>query len=417
MNKVIHRAVSRRLVLSGIAAVTLGAVCIATPAAIALPAAVGPTDAYVYPILPGTPSWAALDTHDKMIAATQLPTDVLATMSTEGLVATALSYPLYDNVMMAFTTVQQGFDEVTSEFNGLQGLLKRPDVGSALLKRYVAMKPAMPTNLTLVQKGEHAFAIARIEILLAQAEVQRKLTGAESVLLAQAARNKLNAKRQNPVYGIWSESHTARIIGQMQVLQSPAVAQQVQVDPDVALFLETGSLGGDERAVLGRATTLGSPKPTSALARRAWLPANFNVSVYTPLGTPVPAYYVTEEFTQGEMAVANADVERIYPQAHRETSATRKYNCQTYAWYDQTHSGNSIWIDNPTYFWADGSYKASYNTGGRKMTYNINDPLYHSAITLDTTTVRSKWASWPRMQHKVNYGPYRTNSGIARYFV
>ena len=57
------------------------------------------TDAYEYPVKPGTDAWRAFTTHEEMLKACQIPESTLHAMSTEGLVETVLNYPLFNDVL------------------------------------------------------------------------------------------------------------------------------------------------------------------------------------------------------------------------------------------------------------------------------------------------------------------------------
>ena len=58
-------------------------------------AAANGSDAYDYPVKPGTDAWKALGSHEDMLNACQIPETTLNRMSTAGLVETVLNYPLF----------------------------------------------------------------------------------------------------------------------------------------------------------------------------------------------------------------------------------------------------------------------------------------------------------------------------------
>src|SRR5690554_6400547 len=67
-------------------------------------------------------------------------------------------------------------------------------------------------------------------------------------------------------------------------------------------------------------------------------------TVYTPRGTAVSAYQMNWEMTSSEIQQLNNYVASNYPNAIRVRDATRKYNCHSYAWHNQS-SNNNIWIN------------------------------------------------------------------------
>ncbi|QNP54519.1 hypothetical protein H9L05_22680 (plasmid) [Hymenobacter qilianensis] len=84
-----------------------------------------PADTYVFPIVPGTPAWATFQTGAEMVAACQLPAATLPRISTAGLVATCLTYPLLGN-MLAANSLQRGTRAQLANFNGFGELQQRP---------------------------------------------------------------------------------------------------------------------------------------------------------------------------------------------------------------------------------------------------------------------------------------------------
>lgn len=90
---------------------------------------------YDYPIRPGTDEWKSLKSSQEMIDACQIPADILKNLSTASLSKLCLDYPLLSDMLFS-NNLQEGFDIVSSKFNGFQELFKRKNAGSELLKLY-----------------------------------------------------------------------------------------------------------------------------------------------------------------------------------------------------------------------------------------------------------------------------------------
>jgi hypothetical protein len=172
--------------------------------------------AYDFPIKPGTEAWKKFTSHDEMLAATQIPADVLKGMSTRALVETCLNYPLYGD-MMAYNSLQQGLDAVISRFNGLQELLKREDAGAELLAQYprvnretaqdIANIDSKKTNT--IRSFEHTF----IEILLAQSSIRANMSESEEKYLVKESLNNFYLKQGRPdIYSFSSLQPTVLIM-------------------------------------------------------------------------------------------------------------------------------------------------------------------------------------------------------------
>lgn len=82
------------------------------------------TEPYVYPVVPGTDEWEALDSLAEKIEACSIDENTLAAMSTPALVETVITYPLLINIY-AFNSVEEGIESVSQYFDGIQVLLNR----------------------------------------------------------------------------------------------------------------------------------------------------------------------------------------------------------------------------------------------------------------------------------------------------
>jgi len=203
-------------------------------------------DGYDYPIKAGTDAWRTFATHDAMLQACQIPEDILKSMSTKGLAETVLEYPLLGD-MMAYNTIQQGFDAVASQFNGLPELLNRKDAGTELLAMYSRMDPqAIGENWGDVQKGAYGSSIANVEILLAQDQILDSLSGIQLGNLIAEARSKYTAKQQSAIYGPIGQGYSIWLIGKA-LQQVDYLPFEGQIHEDAALqdFLGSGFYATD----------------------------------------------------------------------------------------------------------------------------------------------------------------------------
>lgn len=221
---------------------------VAVLTAILLLTGCGGTDVYDYPIKPGTDEWAALRNNDHKIEVCQIPEDILENMSTEGLTETVLDYPLLFG-MMAYSTVQYGFDKVSSDFNGLQELLNREDGGSEIMALYCATDPAaIEDDWTDIEKGEYAINLMHIEIILAQEEILDSLTSTQLRVLVEECLIKYHQKQQVPeAYGNYGLQSTLRLMGRVLEHENYGpFMEKVSEKQFFQDFLDTGSWLNDE---------------------------------------------------------------------------------------------------------------------------------------------------------------------------
>ena len=93
--------------------------------------------AYAYPIVPGTDEWAGLRSFQKMMDATQVPRIIVENMTTEALVETVLTWPMFPQ---PFTYNEPS--KILSEYiemgysKPLNELLEREDAPAIVMQKY-----------------------------------------------------------------------------------------------------------------------------------------------------------------------------------------------------------------------------------------------------------------------------------------
>ncbi|MDX6610940.1 MAG: hypothetical protein QOD75_126 [Blastocatellia bacterium] len=370
-------------------------------------------DRFRFPVTPGTKEWRELQSHGEMLKATQIPRNELVRLGTSALLETVLDYPLLMD-MLAYNSPQAGFNALLENFNGLSELHSRRDVGRAALIRYRSSDAERKESLPLEKQGEISFQLSFLEVLLAQDTVRDTLGTSETDQLLDelVAKSKLK-QDQFDLYGYQGLESTAFAIGKLLNKKDKDFAVQVSQDFDLQQFLAEGSASSArtvnqilERSNAG--TVLREPLSIFA--------ADYYSTVSTPQGTLVPVVVGGYELTSAQIASANAYVADNYPLAVRETDASRKYNCHSYAWHDQSTSNNK-WMGSPgdDTYWNDGSYLSTTSgVANRRVSYPASKD--HSAIVYNSTTFRSKWGQLPRMRHAYSYCPYWSSGITLKYY-
>ena len=114
--------------------------------------------------------------------------------------------------------------------------------------------------------------------------------------------------------------------------------------------------------------------------------------------------------------------------AIRRKSATKRYNCHSYAWHDQSPE-NNVWLINPFPYMTDGSYlNAGSAAAGRKVFYrNTGSEVGTDGKTLgdhsgivksvgSTIMVTSKWGEYGLYEHTIYDCPYAGNRTTYSYW-
>ncbi|MCK4306202.1 MAG: hypothetical protein KAY24_18320 [Candidatus Eisenbacteria sp.] len=204
------------------------------------------SDAYEFPVRPGTPEWRTLRTHNEKLQVCQVPEAVLTNMSTYGLAQTCMEYPMLTEILLDIC-LQGGVDKVVSKFNGLQELLRRPDVGITLYHIYkstdpLAIDPASPP----FEQVSYSIRLAYLELFLAQDESLASLVPKELPKLLATCLECWNAMSTRPkAYGRVTQEAICLLMGRvlLQIPYEPFV-ERLQGDSQLNTFLSPGCPSG-----------------------------------------------------------------------------------------------------------------------------------------------------------------------------
>jgi len=157
------------------------------------------TDKFVFPIQPNTGGWAQYKTVFDRIVALQIPSTILMTISTQGLLETCLDYPYLINIHF-YNNYQLGFEALLKEFNGFRELLRRTDLPDALIKKYVNMGLDLPDILMQsdVEKGSFSCRHFVLDYILAQDVVLNNLSVEQERALFFLSFEHTQIKSDNP---------------------------------------------------------------------------------------------------------------------------------------------------------------------------------------------------------------------------
>lgn len=144
--------------------------------------------------------------------------------------------------------------------------------------------------------------------------------------------------------------------------------------------------------------------------------ADVQLTLYTPNGSSVRATIYSTELTQSQISALNVQTANEFPLATIVDSASRKYNCHSYAW-NMVEGGNRCWLYSSDVhkYWDDGSYEEIAGSYAEKIYYYNGD---HSAITIPDMSgyAESKWGAGPLVRHEIDYGPAAYNMNYRRFY-
>lgn len=156
-----------------------------------------------YPVKPGTPQWASITDHKDMIKVSQIPENVLKSISTKELIQLCLDYPLHAD-FYAYNSLQEGVKKVSTYFNGLQELFNRPDNAQYLLEYLKSFEQEIQPNIahTPINSGECTINQMLVEVFLSQETVLSNASPTiKKEILSTALKNMLQKEILVDIYG------------------------------------------------------------------------------------------------------------------------------------------------------------------------------------------------------------------------
>lgn len=330
----------------------------------------------VYPIQPGTEEWKKLETLQSKIAACEIPKETLHQMSTESLIEAVLYYPLFSN-MYAYDSIEEGFDAVLQYCDALQELQRRDDAADALAARY-----------------KNTYSNQNADVSNQNADVLA--SSAELMHMTYMQMQKHTEKRKNQTLLLIEP-----FFNQLDEADKLYLCESIAVLPT-----------NQTNATDGTASIVQTPNGT--VLKEGWY----------------DDYYITTSsgFSDDEIYYLDLEMARLYPNAIRRKSATKRYNCHSYAWHDQSPE-NNVWLINPFPYMTDGSYlNAGSAAAGRKVFYrNTGSEVGTDGKTLgdhsgivksvgSTIMVTSKWGEYGLYEHTIYDCPYAGNRTTYSYW-
>lgn len=197
-------------------------------------------DAYDYPVKPGTPEWAELESSAEMDSVCKIPVEILNSISTAGLVETVMNYPRFGDMYFGNTgSIQASFEIIAGHYNGFQELFERNDAAIHLLERYILMYPKCLNNNYSLETVPVQWRFSFIEILLAQYEILNQLEQSYLEALLYESIQKYEEKKQFGYSIMMSQSFSMYIAGRIMFISdyTPFV-EEYEINAAVKDFID-----------------------------------------------------------------------------------------------------------------------------------------------------------------------------------
>lgn len=362
-----------------------------------------------FPIDADSEEWKNFDTHDEMVEACTIPDEILAEISTADLVDLVLDYPLLID-MFSFDTYEMGMEVISKNFNGMCELLSREGAAQLLLDAYCEKAVLSESSLEgetgkeILEEFESGDKTEAMEMLMNSVEIfDEVLSDAEEIMKLDALEVMLG---QEDIIDVLNDSELDRLSD--EVIDKYIEKSNIDLyDGNESVFSEViqenelyTTVEIPDKSIEEVLKTSDSPEKVQA--------SSSYVYVYTKHGSAVQciAFTASEDFSSTYKITLNTDYKNTYPKATFLSTATRRYNCHSYAWYSRSTS-NVYWMNNPNKYISDGSRKKVGSSSTANGQILLIGSTVHSAVTVDykNNIVKSKWGSGPLMQHATSYGP------------
>lgn len=360
-----------------------------------------------FPVTADDKEWGKYDSYREMVQACTIPDDLLKELSTKELIKLTMNYPILIN-LYSYDDYDQALYAMENDFNGLKELLSRKDYIDALLSYYKETKlpaksymskqvQALLENETklesIVDNNNYMSQVSKDVYTVADIELT------ETIMMRYIKDNPDKILKQKLIFQGMKDKLTEKYTSSIFKGRENIVYKLVDEIKNVISF--------------GKTNIKNFFVSTTALT----------TTVKTPKGTKV--YVVSNGYYGDTWAKAeDAEYKKEFPKATIIRSSDNRYNCHSYAWYNQG-TNNRYWMNDPRAYVTDGSYAKITNSKKRGANnricwelYALKQPIVHSGILKrinsdGSYTVYSKWGKGPLMSHAAKYSPY---SGTREYY-
>lgn len=184
--------------------------------------------------------WDALEDAVQMREVSQIPADILETVSTDELVLYCMNYNLFIDFML-FDTMQDGMENVRSDYNGIRELMTRPDAAESLIRLY----KLYDLDEQKARDSVGCIRLCYLEAMLCMPEILNSLTAKQAKELAAACAQKIS-KIVNDENSPYSLSTTMYLAAVSQYAASEEFAEIVNASSGAKRYIEEGILVPDE---------------------------------------------------------------------------------------------------------------------------------------------------------------------------
>ena len=355
-----------------------------------------------YPVTTESTEWASMS-YVQCLEACEMPEELLYESSTEVLAKYVLEYPFLGDILI-FDTAEEAIMHLSNTSNICREFFSRDDAEEILLKEYDLLSVDYndlfdsESNNPMVESGyaKELFLQTFFSYSLEDLSEQNTET------LKQILSDKYEAKK-----GICDDFSTGMLFYEL-------VQKDLEYVPEEVVAEEMYEVFNSDASVYAGATGFVSSGKYYAAPNKA----TYLVGTYMKYDrAPVCFRYYSGEFSDTEVALADKNMYDSHRSWTKVRSASKKYNCHSYAWIT-TDESNRYWLGNPDYY-ANSKYfdctgtNCSANAGDKIIIrdYDTADDGYSGSTDASHSLIATSYGAGVtsiQTESKLgNYGVYR----------
>lgn len=368
----------------------------------------GADGTYDYPIDVLDDEWKEFTSVVEMREVTQIPDEVLSSISTKELISLIIDYPLLSEIN-AFDTLEDGYAHLKENFNGIQEIVTREDAFEELLAAYENYTIITDRMIDYEEICTHDDYVDEINAMM-QDDYYRALILEDGLVLET-----VNILEMLLTDVLESDGDEAQIEAFVEAYVSKLDQKNDSAYYDNYNPLELmDALERNDSELLnafGSGTKYGTDQTVTY------------VTIYTPSGYSVQVKY-SSDYESVDLSLWMSLIEANNATLYSQSYTT--YNCHSYAWLKDWYSDSyrHMWMNSASKFASDSAYtKKTLSTAVKGTIVYYGD---HSAVATGSSTqnqtggmelyVISKWGTGPLVKHTEHNCPYYQSQTLEYYY-
>lgn len=334
----------------------------------------------VYPINAHDEEWQEM-TLAEHLQALDLPKELVDSLSTEDMAEWALAYPFL-GARILYDSGKGYMDFLARSSYLFRSLFAQEDVNEVLLKQFDDLQ--VDYNMLIANNDLDVFTDSGYvkELFLQSyfASVVDELSAEEKIVLKDILEEKYLSKP-----GICRDYTTATLF------YSDVLLEHGEIPMELIFSTNLFSYQSEIESDISASASLYSEGFTSSGQIATFNKGKYYVGTYSKYGVAVNCYkFLSGELTSTEAEETENFVATYYPGWVKVTDPTKRFNCHSYAWIEQS-TDNVYWLENLSAFAASSSFRyIGANSGAFKGDHIIIIDSYgtiqHSLIATSTGT-------------------------------